>query len=106
MIFHFLIVQVHFVLCQLNFIVLYPFLLKYQILFVIIIVFRLGSNKLVSCFFYCLSQGSDVTPPLRECGLFFIFNCSSPFCFLLIEIHNVFSIFYIVLTFCVYYYCI
>ena len=57
MICHFSIVQVHFVFRQLNFIVLFPFLLKnYHILY-IIIVFRLGSDKLVSCFFYCLSQG-------------------------------------------------
>ena len=32
-------------------------IIKYYHIFFIIIVFRLGSDKLVSCFFYCLSQG-------------------------------------------------
>ena len=35
----------------------FPFLIKYYHILFIIIVFRLGSDKLVSCFFYCLSQG-------------------------------------------------
>ena len=55
MICNFSIVQVHFVFCQLYLIVVFSFLIKYHILY-IIIVFRLGSDKLVSCFFYCLSQ--------------------------------------------------
>ena len=38
--------SVHFVFCQLNFIVLFPFLIKYyHILFIIIIVFWLGCNR-------------------------------------------------------------
>ena len=57
MIFYFSIVQVHFIFCQLNFIELFPFLIKYYHILCIIIVFRLGNDKLVSCFFYCLSQG-------------------------------------------------
>ena len=45
MICHFLIISVHFVFCSLNFIVLFPFLIKfYQIMFVII-VFRLGCYR-------------------------------------------------------------
>ena len=47
MICHFSIVQVHFVFCQLNFIVLFPFLIKYYHILFIVIVFRLlGSDKL------------------------------------------------------------
>ena len=98
MISHFSNIQVHFVFCQLNFIVLFLFLIKYYHILFIIIIFRLGSDKLVSCFFYCLSprdQSRDVTPRLREGGLFFIFYYSSPFCFLLIEIHcTFFHLFY------------
>ena len=59
MIFNFSNVQVHFVFCELNFIALFSFLTEYyHIMIIIIIVFRLGSDKLVSCscFFYCLSQ--------------------------------------------------
>ena len=56
MICHFSIVQVNF-FCQLNFIVLFLFIIKYYHIFFIIIVFRLGSHKLVSGFFYCLSLG-------------------------------------------------
>ena len=41
MICNFSIVQVHFVFCQLNFIVLFPFLMKYYHILFIIIVFRL-----------------------------------------------------------------
>ena len=56
MICHFSNIYVHFLFCQLDFIVLFPFLVKYyHILFIIL--FRLGSEKLVSCFFYCLSHG-------------------------------------------------
>ena len=70
MICHFSFVQDHFVFCQLNFIVLFPFLVKYYHILFIIIVFRLDSDKLVSCFF-CLSprdQSRDVTPRLGEGG--------------------------------------
>ena len=51
-------------------------------------------------------QSLDVTPGLREGGWFLIFDCTSPFCFLLIEFHCFFFISYIVLTCYVYYYCI
>ena len=54
----------------------------------IIIVFRLGSDKLVSCFFNCLSprdQSRDVTPRLGEGGWFFIFDCSTPFYFVFVN---------------------
>ena len=55
MILSFSIVQFCFLLIE--FIVLFPFLMVYYYIMFIIIVFRLASNKLVSCFFYCLSQG-------------------------------------------------
>ena len=51
-------------------------------------------------------KSRDVTPRLWEGGWFFIFEYSSPFCFLLIEIHYTFSNSYIVLTCYIYYYCI
>ena len=111
LIYHFSVVQDHFVFCQLNFIVLFPLVIKYYHILYIIIVFRLDSDKLVSCFFYCLSQGIShgmyVTHRLGEGGWFFIFDYSSPcILFLLIEIHYTFSISYTVLTGYVYYYCI
>ena len=109
MICHFSIVQVQFVFCQLNFIVLLLFLINYYNILFIIIVFRLGSHKLVSCFFYSLSprvQSRDVTPRLGGGGWFFLFDHLSPFCFLLFEFHYAFSISYKVLTGYVYYYCI
>ena len=46
MICHFLIVKAHFVFGQLNFFVLFPFLIKYYHILFIIIVFRLVSDKL------------------------------------------------------------
>ena len=46
MICHFSIVQVHFAFCQSNFILLFPFLMKYYHILFIIIVFRLVSDKL------------------------------------------------------------
>ena len=76
----------------------------------IVIVFIPGiRDMLLCCLFYCLSardQSRDVTPRLVEGGYFFIFVCSSPFCFLLIEFHYSFSFSYLVLTWYVYYYCI
>ena len=44
-----------FFFCQLN--VLFPFLIQYYHILLIITVVRLGGDKLVSCFFDCLSQG-------------------------------------------------
>ena len=85
MICHSWIIEVHFVFCQLNFIVLFPFVNKYyHNLYIIITVLRLDSDKLVSCFFYCFSKGisRDVTPRVGEGGRFLIFDYSSPFCFL------------------------
>ena len=38
-------------------IVLFPYLIKYYHILCIIIVFRLGSDKLGSCVVYCISQG-------------------------------------------------
>ena len=45
MIFHFTNTQVHFVFCSLNFIILFPYLIKYYRLMFIIIVFSLGSDR-------------------------------------------------------------
>ena len=105
MICNFLIVQVHFVFCR----VLFPFLINYYHILFIIIVIRLGSHKLVSCFFYCLSQMIRLLAWGRvnngELGGI-IFDYSIPFCFLLTEFNYAFSISYIVLTCYVYYYCI
>ena len=49
-IFHFSIVQVHF-FCLLNFIVLFPYLIKYYHIIIIIILIWLGSDRLVETFF-------------------------------------------------------
>ena len=60
----FSIVQVHFVFCKLNFIILFPFLIKYNPMMFIIIVFRLVCDKLFSCFFtefLLLSSKGSVT---------------------------------------------
>ena len=45
MICHFSNLLVHFVFCQLNFIVLFPFLIKYYHILFIIIVFRIGCDR-------------------------------------------------------------
>ena len=49
---------VHFVLCQFNFIVLFPFLIKYYHILFIIIVFRLGSDKMSSVSSTVFPKGS------------------------------------------------
>ena len=69
----FSIFQVHFVSCQLNFIVLFPFLIYYYHILFIIIVFRLGWHKLVSCF-VCLSQGISHGMWLLTWGGWMIFH--------------------------------
>ena len=48
--------------CEMNFIVLFPFLIKYYHIMSIVMVFRLGSDKLISCLFYSLSQGISFFP--------------------------------------------
>ena len=109
MICHILMVQVHFVFCQLNFIVFFSFLLKYYYILYIIIVFRLFTDKLVSCFFYCLSprdQSWDVTWGRVYDFSFLIFLIFHVILFLLIEVHCTFSFSYIVQTCYIYYYCI
>ena len=51
--FHLSIVQVHFVFCRLNFIVPFPYLIKYyNIMFIIVIVFWFGSDKPAGLFFF------------------------------------------------------
>ena len=70
--------------CQLNFIVLFPFILKYYHILFITIVFRLGSDKLVSCFFYCLSQGISHVKWLLAWGR------PDDFSFSIIQVHFVF----------------
>ena len=84
MICHFSIIPVHFVFCSLNFIELYPFLIKYYHILFIIIVFRLGSDKLVSCFFYSLSPGISHEMRLLAWGRV------DDFSFLIVQVHFVF----------------
>ena len=107
MILNFSIVQAYFLIGNWISLYFFPFVIKDHHILFIMIVFRLGSDKLVSCFFYCLFpryQSRDVIPCFGEGGWFLIFDCSSPFCFLLIELHYAFSISNIVLTYYVYYY--
>ena len=70
MIFHFSFVHVHLVFYYLNFIVLFPFSIKYYNILFIIIEFRIGCDKLVSCFFYSSprNKSRDETPRLGEGG--------------------------------------
>ena len=80
----------------------------YHILF-IIIVFRLGGDKLVSCFFYTVFSKVSVTRCDSSHGggiMIFHFRLFKSILFLFIEIHYAFSISYNVLTCNVYYYCI
>ena len=75
----------------------------------IIIVFRWGSVLSSSAVYSTVFpkgsvKGCDVTP--RVGGWFFILDCSSPFCFLLIEFHYTFFYLLFRLTCYVYYYCI
>ena len=93
-------ILVHFVFCQLNFIVLFPFLIKYYHILFIIIVFRLGCDQLISCFFYRLCQGISQEMWLLAWGRVddFSFSIIKVHFFLLIEIYYAFSISYIVLT--------
>ena len=82
---HFSNIFVHFVFCQLIFIVLFPFLITYYHILFIIIVFRLCSDTLVSCFFYGLSsrdQSRNAIPRFGEGGLFFISDVHFIFCLL------------------------
>ena len=63
--------------CQLNFVVRFPFLIKYYHIMFIIIVFRIHSDKLVCCLFYSLSprdQSRDVTPRLGGGWMIFHFR--------------------------------
>ena len=103
MIFHYSIVLVYF-FSQLNFTVIFPDLLKYYTYSIYYYLFRFGSDLRFLLLSFPRDQSRDVTPRLGEGGLFFIFNCSCPFCFLLTEIYYYFSISYIVLTCYVYYY--
>ena len=91
-----------------NFIVLFPFLIKYYHIFFIIIVFRLGSDKLVSCFFYCFSQGISHGMWLFAWGGWMIFNFRlfKSILFFVNWNSSYFSHLLVVLTCYVYYYCI
>ena len=89
----------------------FPLVIIYCPIFFIIIIFKFGSDKLVSCFFYCLSVTSNCHGMWllgwgRVDDDFFLFDCSSPFYSLLIEFHYAFPISYLVLTCYVNYYCI
>ena len=74
----------------------------------IIIVFKLDSDKLFSCFFtgFLMSLPRGVTPRLGRVDDFSLFDYASPFCCLLIEFNYHFFVSYLVLTCYVYYYCI
>ena len=74
----------------------------------IIIVFRLGSDKLICYLFYCLSQGKSHGMCLLAWGLGWVIFHFRLFNSILIVnwISLFFLIFYIVLTSYVYYYCI
>ena len=90
-------------------IILFPFLIKYYRILFIHIVYRLGSDKLVSCFLFGLPQGISRGMWLLAWGRVNDFSFSIiqvHFVFLLVEIHYAFSISCIVLTCYVYYYCI
>ena len=54
---HFLEFLRSFCFLSIEFHYVFPFLMKYYHILFFIIVFKLDSDKLVSCFFYCLSQG-------------------------------------------------
>ena len=84
MICHFSIIEVHFVFCQFNFIVLFPFLIKYYHILFIIIVFWLGCDRpsglvlfVPLCFFPC-SRLSSYYLRLSLCLIsFLLFPCVS-----------------------------
>ena len=58
----FLIVQVHFIFCWVNFIVLFTYLRIYYVIMFIIIVFRLGSDRLSGLLFFVPALRSIFTP--------------------------------------------
>ena len=101
MIFHFSNVQIHFFVKLIS-LYFFHFLWNITILCLLLLYF----DKIAINSFLLLSlpmdQSRDVTPRLGECGWFLIFDCLSPFYFLLIEFHYAFSISYIVQTCYVY----
>ena len=77
-------IKVHFVFCQLNFIVLFPFLIKYYHILFIIIVFLLGCDRLTDLFYLCTlcffpySRHSSYHLRLFLCLIsFLLFICAS-----------------------------
>ena len=83
-------------------------IIKYYHIF-FIIVFRLGSDKLLSLVSSTVFPKGSVTgcdSSLRGGWMVFHFRLFKSICFLLIEIHYTFFNSYIVLTCYVYYYCI
>ena len=78
MICHFSIVQVHFVFCQLNLIVLFSFLIKDQHILYIIIVFRLSP---ISSTAFPKGSVTGCDSSLEGGWMIFIFDFSSPFFF-------------------------
>ena len=73
-----------FCFCQLNFIVLFPFLIKYYHILFIIIIFRLGCDRpsglllFVPAVFFPYSRLSSVCLCLSLCLIsFLLFSCAS-----------------------------
>ena len=64
MICNFLNIQVHFVFCQLNFIVIFLFLIKYYYILFIIIVFWLGCDRPSGLLFFVNTLLLSTLPPL------------------------------------------
>ena len=73
---------------------------------IIIIVFRLGCDKLVCCLFYCFPKGSVTGCYSSLWGVWTIFHFRLIRSFLLFEFHYVFFISYKKETCYVYHYCI
>ena len=108
MICHFLNILLHFVFCQLYFLVLFPFLIKYYGILFIIIVIRLGSDKLSSVSTSVFTKGSvtGCDSTLGGGWVIFHFRVLKSILFFGNWISLYFSISYIVITCYVYYYCI
>ena len=73
-----------FCFLSIEFHVLFSFFIKYYHILFIILVFRFGCDKIVSCFFYCLSQVICHGMRLLACGRV------DDFSFLIIPVHFVF----------------
>ena len=84
MVYYYYIVQFHFIFCFLNFIVFFQYLVIFNNIIFIIIVFRLGSERLWHLFFMCplyFFPYSHLSPYLLHLFLclisFLLFPCAS-----------------------------